>query len=111
MIGVLLLLVLIIYVQRGAAAGLVGDGTLFAIVVIICAGILAGHLLGRPDPAVSNALAMAAAIRHPGIAALIVQANFTDRRVMLAVVLFLVTSVIVTTIYQSLFVKRAMAPA
>jgi len=101
-IGIIVLLCLIAYVQRGAAAALIGDGTLLAITVILCAAIGGGYWLGRPDPALSNALSMAAAIRHPGIAALIIQSNFVDPKTMLTVVLFLVTSVIVTTVYQLL---------
>src|SRR6059058_1250575 len=42
MVGVLLLLCLIAFVQRGAAAGLMGDGTLLAIVLIIGLAVLGG---------------------------------------------------------------------
>jgi bile acid:Na+ symporter, BASS family len=99
LVGVLILVGLIANAQRGAAAALMGDGTLLAISVIVGVAILGGHLLGR-DRATSNSLAMAAAIRHPGIAALIIQSNFADQRIMLTVVLFLVTSVLATTLYQ-----------
>jgi hypothetical protein len=58
-----------------------------------------GHRLGRPNPANSDALAMAAGTRHPGIAALIVHANFPDPRVMLTVLLFLLTGIIMTIGY------------
>lgn len=104
-IAIAILLLLILAKQGGAVFSLVGDGSLLAIVVTVAAGLAAGHWLGRPDPANSNALAVAAAIRHPGIAALIAHANFTDARVMLAIVLFLLTSVIVSAVYQRL-VKR-----
>jgi bile acid:Na+ symporter, BASS family len=100
MIGVAMLVALIIYAQRGAAAALLGDGTGFAILLIVGAGIGAGHLLGRRTVGYSNAFAMAAAIRHPGIAAMIAQRNFDDPRVVLAIVLFLVVSIIATAAYQ-----------
>jgi BASS family bile acid:Na+ symporter len=98
-IAVVLLAVLILYKQGGAMLGLLGDGTLLAIVVTVAAGLVAGHWLGRPNPANSDALAMAAGTRHPGIAALIVHANFPDPRVMLTVLLFLLTGIIMTLAY------------
>jgi len=98
-IAVLLLAVLILYKQGGAMLGLLGDGTLLAIMVTVAVGIAAGSLLGRPNPANSNALAMAAGTRHPGIAALIVHANFNEPRVMLTVLLFLLTGIIMTVAY------------
>jgi BASS family bile acid:Na+ symporter len=98
-IAVGLLAALILYKRGGAIFGLIGDGTLLAIVIIVAAGLAVGDWLGRPNPANSDALAMAAGTRHPGIAALIVQANFTDPRVMLAVLLFLLTGIIMTLAY------------
>lgn len=109
-VAIAILVVLILVRQGGAIVGLIGDGSVLAIIVTVAAGLAAGHWLGRPDPAISNALAIAAAIRHPGIAAMIVHANFTDQRVMMAVVLFLLTSVIVSTVYQKL-VKPRTRPA
>jgi BASS family bile acid:Na+ symporter len=98
-IAVGLLAMLILYKEGGALLGLIGDGTLLAIVVTVAAGLLAGHWLGRPNPANSDALAMAAGTRHPGIAALIVHANFNDPRVMLSVLLFLLTGIVMTVGY------------
>jgi len=98
-LAVVLLAVLILYKEGGAMLGLLGDGTLLAIVVTVAAGLVAGHWLGRPNPANSDALAMAAGTRHPGIAALIVHANFTDPRVMLTVLLFLLTGIVMTVVY------------
>ena len=98
-IAILLLAVLILYKQGDAMIGLLGDGTLLAIIATVAVGIAAGSFLGRPNPANSNALAMAAGTRHPGIAALIVHANFHDPRVMLTVLLFLLTGIIMTLGY------------
>jgi len=95
-IAVGLLAVLILYKEGDAMLGLIGDGTLLAIVVTVAAGLVAGYWLGWPNPANSDALAMAAGTRHPGIAALIVHANFNDPRVMLAVLLFLLTGIVMT---------------
>lgn len=98
-IVIALLAVLILYKQGGAIMALLGDGTLLAIVVTVAAGLAAGHFLGGPNPATSTALAMAAGTRHPGIAALIVHANFNDPQVMLTVLLFLLTGVAMTLAY------------
>lgn len=98
-IAVGLLAVLILYKEGGAILELIGDGTLLAIIITVAAGLVAGHWLGWPNPANSDALAMAAGTRHPGIAALIVHANFTDPRVMLAVLLFLLTGIVMTLAY------------
>jgi BASS family bile acid:Na+ symporter len=106
-IAVLLLAVLILYKQGDAMLGLLGDGTLLAIMVTVAVGIAAGNLLGRPNPANSNALAMAAGTRHPGIAALIVHANFNEPRVMLTVLLFLLTGIIMTVAYLFWQSRRA----
>lgn len=102
-----ILAVLILVKQGSAIAALIGDGSVFAIAVTVSAGLLAGHLLGGPAIANSNALAVASAIRHPGIAALIAHQNFSDHHVMLAVILFLMTSVILVTLYQ-LWLKRRL---
>ena len=105
-IAVGLLAALILYKEGGAVLGLIGDGTLLAIVVTVAAGLVAGYWLGRPNPANSDALAMAAGTRHPGIAALIVHANFDDPRVMLAVLLFLLTGIVMTLAFLLWQIRR-----
>jgi BASS family bile acid:Na+ symporter len=109
-VAVALLVVAVLYKQGSAIVGLFGDGSVAAIALTVTVGIVAGHLLGRPDPVQSNVLAISAAIRHPGIAALIAHKNFSDPRVMLTVMLFLLTSFVVSIVYQQWF-KRAYPPA
>lgn len=99
------------YSQAADLAGLFGNGTVVAMAVIAAAGLAAGHLLGGPDPSTRTALALAAATRHPGIAALIAVSNFGgDRRVTLATLLFVAVSVVMSTLYQ-LWVKRQVRKA
>lgn len=95
-----LLVVLVLYSQGLAMIRLLGNGSIIAIALTVTSGTVAGHILGRPNPDRSNALAVVATIRHPGIAALIVRSNFEDARIMPAVVLVLLTSVAVTAAYQ-----------
>jgi BASS family bile acid:Na+ symporter len=85
---------------------LLGDGTLAIIVLTVSAALAAGHWLGGASQQERMALGQAAATRHPGIAALIIHRHFDNPRVMLAVALFLVVSIIVTGVYQSLLLKR-----
>jgi BASS family bile acid:Na+ symporter len=89
---------------------LYGHGAVLAIVVTVAAGLAAGHWLGGPEPLHRMALAEAAATRHPGIAGLIAHRHFDDPRVTLAVLLFLLTSMVVTTIYLA-WAKRRLLPA
>ena len=87
-----LLVAAVLYNEGGAIISLLGDGSLVAIVLTVVTAVVGGHLLGQPNPSQSRELAMAAAIRHPGIAALIAHQNFSDRRVMLAIILYLLAS-------------------
>jgi BASS family bile acid:Na+ symporter len=95
-----LLAVVILYAEGRALLTLLGDGTLLVIMGTIAAGLLAGHLLGRADPRESSGLAIAAAMRHPGIALLIAHQNFNDPRIKLVIVLFLLTGAVMSTLYQ-----------
>lgn len=95
----------------GRIIGLIGDGALVAIIGTVLAGLAAGHWLGGPDPVHRAALAQAAATRHPGIAALIVRGSFEEReqpQVMLAIILFLLVGMILTTLYVA-WNKRRLA--
>jgi BASS family bile acid:Na+ symporter len=79
---------------------LVGNGTVLVMATVAAAGLAAGHWLGGPDPDDRTALALAASMRHPGVALAIARANFPEETLGLAaVLLFLVVSVIVTLPY------------
>jgi len=92
---------LLILIKMGSGlAGLIGDGTLIVITVTVLAGIVAGHWLGGKVAGHRIALSQAAATRHPGIAGLIAHKNFADPQVMLAIVLFLLVSIVVSTLYS-----------
>jgi BASS family bile acid:Na+ symporter len=107
-IGVLLVVGLVLYAAGGRIFALAGNGVLIAIVVIVAAGLAAGHALGGPYREDRQALAFAAATRHPGIAALVAQRHQDDPQVMEAIVLFLVVGMLVCTGYQLL--SRRLAP-
>jgi BASS family bile acid:Na+ symporter len=92
-----------------AMLSLIGNGTVLAIAAVVIAGLVAGHLLGGPDPRDRTALALASASRHPGIAMLIAGTNFTDPRVKAAILLFLIVGLLVSVPYQ-IWSKRRYAP-
>lgn len=105
-IGLLPFVVLFLAKSGGAIIALIGDGSLFIIVITILVGLVAGHLLGGPQPQHRIALAEAAVTRHPGIAGLIVRKHFDNPKIMLAVILFLLVGLLVSGFYQSWALKR-----
>ena len=105
----LLFVAAILYLAGGKIVGLAQDGTLLACIVTVMAALAGGHLLGGPEPRNRMALGIAAATRHPGIAVMIAGSALDDRRVTLAVLLFLFVSVIVSAIYQTWAMKRITA--
>ena len=104
-------LALIVVKAAPAMLGLLGDGTLLAIVAFLVLGLAVGHLLGGPSPGDRSALALATASRHPGVALAIAALIFpADRSVAATVLLYLLTSVAVTMPYVA-WRKKASAPA
>jgi BASS family bile acid:Na+ symporter len=93
-----------------AMAHLIGNGTVLAMLAVTAVGLLAGHLLGGPDPVDQTVLAIASASRHPGIALLIGEANFPEHKpqVTAAVLLFLLVSGIAAAPYSA-WRKRLLA--
>lgn len=88
---------------------LVGNGAVFAIVVTVLAGLAAGHFLAGPDPSTKMEIALAAALRHPGLAALIARENFPDVKVELSIILYLLTAAATSLVYQAWMAKRRAA--
>lgn len=83
-----------------AMMSLVGNGTVVAMALVSATGLLCGHILGGPEADNRPALAIASAVRHPGTAMMIAGANFDDKAVTAAIILFLVTQILVTLPYQ-----------
>jgi bile acid:Na+ symporter, BASS family len=80
---------------------LIGHGTLVSILAIVAVALLAGHALGGPNPGDRTALTLACAVRHPGIALAIAKIHFTDPRVAVAILLYLLVSLIATIPYTA----------
>jgi BASS family bile acid:Na+ symporter len=109
-IGLVIFIVPALIVLAKPMLALIGNGALVAIVLVVGSGLAAGHLLGGPEYADRMALAFAAATRHPGMAVLIAKANFDNPKVVPAEILFLLTGIVVSGIYQALMKRRAPVP-
>ena len=85
------------------------NGAVVAIVAIAVAGLAAGHLLGGPGPANRMVLALSNPSRHPGVAISIAIANFPDQASLIfaGILLYLLISSIIVTLYQKWYIKSA----
>jgi BASS family bile acid:Na+ symporter len=72
-----------------AVWALIANGMVVAIAVLVVIGLVAGHLLGGPEPDGRTVLALASASRHPAIALAIAAATSLDPHFRAATVLYL----------------------
>lgn len=87
----------------------IGGGTIIALAVFVVVGLVAGHLMGGPDPDDRTVLAFASASRHPGIAMSLAALNFPQEKAVVAVLLlYLIVSAALTIPYMA-WRKRAGA--
>jgi BASS family bile acid:Na+ symporter len=91
-----------------AITHLVGNGTLLAMAFVTIVALTGGHLLGGPEIEDRATLAIASSVRHPGIAMMLANANFADKRVTAAVLLFLLVGMAVGVPYKQ-WIKRSTA--
>ena len=66
-----------------------------AIVAFVLVGFAVGHLLGGPERETSVVLGLSSACRHPAIAFTIASANFPDRPLGGAIILYLLVSILI----------------
>ncbi|PYT01755.1 MAG: Na+-dependent transporter [Acidobacteria bacterium] len=84
----------------------IGNGTIIAIIAFAVVGMIAGHLLGGPEPNDRTVLAIATSSRHPAIAIALASANAGEGDVKLVaavVVLYALISVVVSIPYIKWF--------
>lgn len=108
--GLGLVVVAILYAHARDAFDLVGNGVVLAILVTVLAGIAAGHFLAGPDPSTKLATALAAALRHPGLATLIARQNFPNGKLELTIILYLVSAAAASVFYQAWMANRRNVP-
>jgi bile acid:Na+ symporter, BASS family len=87
---------------------LIGNGTILAFIAFAIVGLAVGHFLGGPGSEQRVTLALSTASRHPALALAIAGVNVPDeRRVIYAVLLYLVVSALITIPYVAWQRKRA----
>ena len=92
--------------KQPAIRSLIGDGAMAAMAGLTVITLIGGHLLGGPADCDRATLAVASSVRHPGIAMLIANTTFNDKRVTAAVLLFMLVSLVVGALYQAWFKRR-----
>lgn len=86
--------------------GLIGDGTVLAIMMFVIGGLAIGHWLGGPEPGHAVVLALSSACRHPALALAIASANFPEQRFGGTIVLYLIINTLVGIPYLAWQKKR-----
>jgi BASS family bile acid:Na+ symporter len=108
MLLVLLVFLPIVISIWPALTQLIGNGTLLGMALVVVLALAGGHLLGGPEIEDRATLAIASSVRHPGIAMMLANTSFADKRVTAAVLLFLLVGLIVGIPYKR-WIKRSLA--
>ena len=111
MLLILLVFLPILVVIWPALKALIGDGTVLVMALLTAITLFGGHMLGGPAAVDRATLAVASSVRHPGIAILIANTTFGDKRVTAAVLLYLIVGLVVGTLYKQWFKRTQLQPA
>jgi BASS family bile acid:Na+ symporter len=88
----------VLYASRHALAGLIGNFSIVAIIVLTILAVLVGHWLGGPQPDDRTVLGLSAAMRHPGMAMALAHTLAPDDKLIPAAVLLIVLVAFIATI-------------
>jgi BASS family bile acid:Na+ symporter len=105
--AVLLIVVVAAVVVAGPRLLAVGVSGWLTCALVATMAVIAGHVMGGPDPGTRGVLAALSAIRFPGLALLIASATGVRRELVPVVVVYLLASTVVTTLYA--VVTKAVA--
>jgi BASS family bile acid:Na+ symporter len=90
-----------------AMSSLIAGGAPIAMLVLSLIAIGAGHWLGGPDPSDRSVLAIASAMRHPGVAIAVGTANVPEEpQLTAAILLYVLVAVILTSLYVAIAKRR-----
>jgi BASS family bile acid:Na+ symporter len=112
--GIILLLgvLCILAFSLPTAWTLIGNGTILAFVAFVIVGLTVGHWFGGPGSEQRLTLALSTASRHPALALAIAGANIPEeRRVIDALLLYLVVSAVLTIPYVAWQRKKSVDTA
>ena len=115
--GLSMLLVLVAFVPIAVTIwpqiqeDILGNGALAAMTAVTVIALAGGHVLGGPDRIDSGALAIASAVRHPGIAIILARANDTDPQVVAAILLYMLTGLTIGIPYKQWLKRTTRRPA
>lgn len=100
----------VLFVQSRTILSLFGNGTLLSLAAFALIGLFAGYWLGGPEAANRRVLALATALRHPGLAVAMAHANFPQQKLALpAVCLYVIISVILSVPFHRFLVRVGAA--
>jgi BASS family bile acid:Na+ symporter len=83
--------------------------TVVATIAFTVLGLVFGHILAGPEPGGSAVLALASALRHPGIALGLASGNFPSLDFGAVIILYLLISGMVCTPYMKRMYNRQLA--
>jgi bile acid:Na+ symporter, BASS family len=90
----------VLFTAGKAMWSLLGNGTLAAFAAFTVVGLVTGHLLGGPARSHRSVLALATAMRHPGMAIAIAATTFPQQKLVTpAILLYLIVSALLTALY------------
>jgi BASS family bile acid:Na+ symporter len=114
-LGTILLLAVIavvLFTLWPIMASLLGSGVMLAMIALATTGIAGGHWIGGPEPSDRALLAVASAMRHPGIAIAVATANAPEApRLVAAILLYVMVSLAMTSFYGLLVRRRYLVTA
>ncbi|MHC3437606.1 bile acid:sodium symporter family protein [Natrialbaceae archaeon A-gly3] len=102
----LFLIVLLVAVYGNEMIRLIGTGTLFISVVIICVSLLLGYVLGGPGRYTREVLATTTAARNAAIALFIATTSFSDPDVLMVVLAFSFIGVVLSGLLAGMWRRR-----
>jgi BASS family bile acid:Na+ symporter len=104
--------VALLFAAAPAEWALRGSGRIPAFAAFVVLGLLVGHVVGGPREEERLVLALSVACRHPAIALAVAEANFPDSpNLALAILLYVVVSVVVSAVYLAVERRRLLAEA
>ncbi len=98
----LVLLLALFVITRGVLILKLGAIALFSLFAVACAALAIGHSLGGPLPGTRRAVAVAGALRHPGLALLVARVNFPSYSLVPVIIAYLIAASLAVILYRAL---------